>query len=1406
MSTLALLCVGIPTVAHAQTAAAAQSWMPIGPSQIVTQSYGAVSGRVTSISVDPADSTGNTVWLGTAGGGVWRSVNAAGATPQFVPLTDDLLVFNNGEATASLAVGAVSVQPAGTGVVLAGTGEANAALDAHYGEGLLRSADGGQSWSLVQGSNDGTGGNHSFTGEGFAGFAWGSGASGASANTVVAAVALAGGAVQVGAVTLGASVRGLYGSSDAGQTWRLATIQDVVPNVGTQTVQGPETNYGSYDGNSGLAVEWNPVRQAFYAAVQGHGLYSSPDGLTWTRLTTQPGNALGLTSCPTDPGFAAASTCPFAQAAMAVNAATGDMFVWFVDANGNDGGMWQDICAAQNGVCADTVTFSTQIGTARLENGSGVITAGASGLSLAVVTAASSGVVTLLAGAESLASCDLTNGCAWQTGCASNAFPGVRTLGNVAGAQTVWLGTQGGVWRSTNASGCGEGNFANENAGLGPLAPLVSIASSGSVVLTGADALGSAGTASAPAWSATGGSASSWPQLEAGFGGDAQLDAAGGAAYLAGGAGVQIARCSGAPCAVREFTSVIGAAQVEDDQALPEAPFALDAADASEMLVGTCRVWRGPADGSGWSSANLLSPMFDGNQQAACNGNTLVRSVASGGPSGTNGAQVLYAGMQGLALNQFGVETPNAGHLFVTVNAQDANSSTAWTDISLSPVTNAGLNNGTFNAEQFDVAGLAIDAHDPTGGTVYATIYGLHVAHVYRSTDFGQHWLNVSSNLPDVPASSVAVDPSDANTVYIGMDTGVFFTQTIAQCASQDCWQVYGAGLPNTVVTGLAADAGAGLLRAATRGRGAWEVPLASSDLASQTSVTVSPTSLTFAGQAVGTASAAQSINVTVSGVNSLTATSVAVTGDFLATNGCTGSVAVGEMCSISVTFAPSATGLRTGTLTIFGNLPGGQAGPFALSGTGQTAAAIQISPSGTLAFGGVPVGQSSAVELVEVENTGQSTASLNSFTVTGSFAITSNTCGASLAGNTGCSVGLVFSPTASGAATGSFTVTDSAGTQTLELAGTGQAPANLQLSPSSLTFAATKIGSVSAPQTITVTNSGDLSGNITGLSASGNFAVSSGCGTSVAADSSCSLSVTFAPTQNGPLTGTLTLLTAFQTLTAQLSGTGIGTPVLTLTPNVLNFGAQNFQQSSPPQSLTVTNTGTAPDTVTGVTTSTATAGTADYAATTNCSTLAPGASCTVTVVFTPSVAGEDDGTLTVAGSVANTTVTAQLTGSGNSLAWAAGQAPSAAVPAGQTATYALQLQIVGYAGPVTLSCSGLPAGAECAWPGGTVVSGTGGSGMGSVMVTVSTGPDSAAAARPGPGSDWLAVCLPWLGLPWLRRRRGWLLLGSVLLAGCGSHSPNTPAGQVAPGSYTFTVTATGGGMASSLPVALTVE
>jgi hypothetical protein len=1405
--------------ARAQQGAAAQNWTAAGPAQILTHDYGAVTGRVTAIAVDPADASGNTVVLGTAGGGVWRSTNAAGAAPVFVPLTDDLLIFNDGEATASLAIGAVTVQPGGSGVILAGTGEAAPALDAHYGEGLLRSADSGQTWSLVPGSNDGVGGNHSFTGEGFAEFAWGTGG---LSSTVVAAVGLPGGSAQVGAVTLGASVRGLYASEDAGQTWQLATIQDIAGDGSPQIVQGPQTDYSGYDGNSALAVAWDPLRQMFYAAVQQHGVYGSPDGLTWTRLSAQPGPGLATSAglCPTDPGYAASPSCPLAQAALAVNPQTGDMFAWYVDADGNDQGMWQDVCSAQGGICSTSVTFATQIVTVTLQNGAGVIAGGVAGLTLLAVPSANN-ATTLLAGAQTLGVCTeqagMPSSCAWQANCASGAMPGVRTLAGVSGAQTAFLGTQGGVWRSADAGGnCAATNFANGNAGLGPLAPLVSIASSSvypGALLAGAGLLGSAGTDKAPAWSAAGGTAITFSQLQTGEGGEVALDSTSGTAYVTQGAGVRIARCKdGAGCKASDFLLVIGAAQVENDQALAQAPFELDPANGAQMLVGTCRVWRGPVDGAGWNSSNALSTMFDGNQQASCNGNTLVRSVAAGGPAAQNGSQVLYAGMQGLALNQFGVITPNAGHLFVTTTAQTDNGATPWTDLALSPVINAGINNGVFNASQFDVSAIFVDPHDPTGATVYATIAGLHVAHLYGSTDFGAHWYNLSANLPDVPANAVVVDPNDANTLYIALDTGVYFTRQIMQCAQQDCWQQFGGELPNTVVTALEADGGnVGLLRAATRGRGAWQIPLATGSLADETAVTVSPTSLSFAPQPVSTVSAAQDVTVTVTGTNALMTLQIVTKGDFVETDDCTGAtIAAGGACTIQVSFGPTATGTRSGTLTIDGNLPGGQAGPFALSGTGLSAPQIVLSPSGTLNFGDVTVGQTSASQLVEVANTGQSTATLDSFNAVAPFALGANTCGATLAGQTGCTVALTYTPTARGQQTGTFTVTDSSGTQTLTLLGTGEAAASLSFSPQSLTFAATKIGQSSAIQTLTVTNSGDLSATVTGVSASGDFTVASNCAESVAGNSSCTLNVVFMPTQAGARTGTATLTTGFQTLTAQLSGTGVGTPVLTLTPSSLQFGGENLRQPSAPQTMTLTNTGTASDSITAITTQTATAGTQDYPVTSDCLTLAPGANCAIQVTFAPSVAGEDDGTLTVTASAPGTSVNAALYGSGNTFAWMAGQTPTASVPAGQTATYALQLQVVGYTGSVTTACAGLPGGASCGWAQPPVQAN--GSGIVSVMFTVATGPDVAAAAKTTRLGARLALafCFGVFVMPLARRRRVLMMLALAVIAvgasSCGSAATAAPRQPTPPGTYMFTVTASGGGLTSSLPVQLIVE
>ena len=133
------------------------AWQPIGPNQIASTAYGNVTGRITAIAIDPADATGNTVYLGTTGGGVWKSTNAAGpaASVTFTPLTDTLPVFSANAGTAaipSLSIGAISVN---SGVILAGTGDPNDATDSFYGNGILRSADGGLTWTLIQGSQDG---------------------------------------------------------------------------------------------------------------------------------------------------------------------------------------------------------------------------------------------------------------------------------------------------------------------------------------------------------------------------------------------------------------------------------------------------------------------------------------------------------------------------------------------------------------------------------------------------------------------------------------------------------------------------------------------------------------------------------------------------------------------------------------------------------------------------------------------------------------------------------------------------------------------------------------------------------------------------------------------------------------------------------------------------------------------------------------------------------------------------------------------------------------------------------------------------------------------------------------------------------------------------------------------------
>jgi hypothetical protein len=211
---------------------------------------------------------------------------------------------------------------------------------------------------------------------------------------------------------------------------------------------------------------------------------------------------------------------------------------------------------------------------------------------------------------------------------------------------------------------------------------------------------------------------------------------------------------------------------------------------------------------------------------------------------------------------------------------------------------------------------------------------------------------------------------------------------------------------------------------------------------------TVGPGSLTFSSQTVGNTSAAQSVALTNTGTGTLAISSIATTGDFAQTNNCGSSLAPGAMCAIAVTFTPTTSGDRPGSLTITDNAT---AGPqqVTLDGTGATAAppltyAATVSP-GSLTFQTQADGSTSSAQSVTLTNTGTGVLAISSIAVTGDFAQTNN-CGTTLAAAATCSIGVTFTPTTTGDRPGKLTVTDNAaaGPQIVALDGNGAVPLSL--------------------------------------------------------------------------------------------------------------------------------------------------------------------------------------------------------------------------------------------------------------------------------------------------------------------------------------------------------------------------
>ena len=112
--------------------------------------------------------------------------------------------------------------------------------------------------------------------------------------------------------------------------------------------------------------------------------------------------------------------------------------------------------------------------------------------------------------------------------------------------------------------------------------------------------------------------------------------------------------------------------------------------------------------------------------------------------------------------------------------------------------------------------------------------------------------------------------------------------------------------------------------------------------------------------------------------------------------------------------------------------------------------------------------------------------------------------------------------------------------------------------SPISLTFAAQPVGTTSTAQTVALTNNGSAALSISGIAASGDYAQTNNCGTSLGVGTSCTINVTFAPTATATRAGTLSVTdnASDSPQTVSLSGTGIA-PVASLSPTSLTFASQ---------------------------------------------------------------------------------------------------------------------------------------------------------------------------------------------------------------------------------------------------------
>jgi hypothetical protein len=411
-----------------------------------------------------------------------------------------------------------------------------------------------------------------------------------------------------------------------------------------------------------------------------------------------------------------------------------------------------------------------------------------------------------------------------------------------------------------------------------------------------------------------------------------------------------------------------------------------------------------------------------------------------------------------------------------------------------------------------------------------------------------------------------------------------------------------------------------------------------------QGGLSANPASISF-GSVIAGASASVPVTLTNTGTANVAISAHSITGTGFTLTGWSApaSLTPGQTTTFTVTFAPSASGNFTGSVSIVSNAAGSPLA-ISLSGSGTaTQATMTISPS-PVAFGNVAVGSNSS-QTVTLKNTGNATLNITAATISGTGFTTSLTAPKSVNAGATTQFTVTYAPTTEGSATGSVQIASNApgSPATLSLSGAGL-QSQAAASPSSVAFSNVTVGSNSS-QTITLQNNGNATLTFSKITVAGTGMSISGLTTSstIAAGGNLTFSAVFTPTASGAVSGSVQLATngAPSTLTINLSGTGVTTqPTMTINPSPVAFGNVNVGSNSS-QTVTVTNSGNATLNITAATIS----GTGFTMSLTAPTSVNAGASKQFTATYAPTTGGSGTGSISITSNASATPATISLSG-----------------------------------------------------------------------------------------------------------------------------------------------------------------